>query len=244
MGFYCDPFPFHITFVLWNGLTERYYLWNCTTHPPIQLCSPIIKLTRAQWSELKNAGCQEQSASQAEMCRHCHVKISLWEHPGGCEPMGLWGEVGSQCVLHHQQTCHRPCVIAMNRTDKSDPGFWSGLPTLALTGLICECYRSGGLLHPEAMQRGQVITERPSKRSSQSQLGSTSHSVWSPLSIFTDTLNIWRGPAPSVWTVTRRRPNTCMSRKRVPESVHSLIVILQLCQLDVTQSCYTPETVS
>lgn len=218
----------------------------------MQLCSPIIKLTQAQWSELKNAGCQKQSGSQAEMCRHCHVKISLGEHLGGCEPSGLWGElhpcraVGSPCVLHHQRTCHWPYVIAVNRTDKGDPGFWSRPTTLALAGLICECYHSGGLLPPEAMQRGQVITERPSKCSSQSQLGSSPYSVWSelwsPLSIFTDTLNIWRGPAPSAWTVTRSGPDARMSRKRIPQSVHLLIMTLQLCQLDVTQSCYTPET--
>ncbi len=203
--------PFHITFVLCNGLTERYYLWNSTAHPPMQLCSPIIKLTQAQWSELKNAGCQEQSGSQAEMCRHCHVKISLWERLGECEPLGLLG-AGSQCVLHHQRTCQWPCVITVNRTDKGDPSFWSGPSTLALAGLICERYHSGGLLPPEAMQRGQVITERPSKCSSQSQLGLE--------------------PA-----------DTRTSRKRVPQSVLSLITTLQLCQLDVTQSCYTPETV-
>ncbi len=208
----------------------------------MQLCSPIIKLTQAQWSELKNAGCQEQSGLQAEMCRHWHVKISLWERLGECEPLGLLG-AGSQCVLHHQRTCQWPCVITVNRTDKGDPGFWSGPTTLALAGLICERYRSGGLLPPEAMQRGQVITERPSKCSSQSQLGSPSYSVWSPLSVFTDTLNIWRRPVPSAWTVTRGGPDTRTSRKRVPQSILSLITTLQLCQLDVTQSCYTPETV-
>lgn len=181
-------------------------------------------------------------------CKDLTLRASGWVWAiGGCgENCTPVGAVGSLCVLHHQRTCHWPCVIAVNRTDKGDPGFWSGPTTLPLAGLIFECHHSGGLLPPEAMQRGQVITERPSKCSSQSQLGSSSYSVWSevwsPLSIFTDTLNIWRGPAPTVWTVTRSRPNTHMSRKRVPQSVHSLIMTLQLCQLDVTQSCYTPET--
>ncbi len=207
----------------------------------MQLCSPIIKLTQAQWSELKNAGCQAIRHTSWDVsaltCKDLTLRASGWVWA-----LGLLG-AGSQCVLHHQRTCQWPCVITMNRTDKGDPGFWSGPTTLALAGLICERYRSGGLLPPEAMQRGQVITERPSKCSSQSQLGSPSYSVWSPLSVFTDTLNIWRRPVPSAWTVTRGRPDTRTSRKRVPQSILSLITTLQLCQLDVTQSCYTPETV-
>lgn len=97
----------------------------------MQLCSPIIKLTQAQWSELKNAGCQKQSGSQAEMCRHCHVKISLREHLGGCEPLGLWGEL-HPCRGRRVPMCPPPPEdLSLALCDRREP-HWQGWPRLLI----------------------------------------------------------------------------------------------------------------
>lgn len=91
----------------------------------------------------------------------------------------LGGSGGGGGVLQRHRTCQWPSVMAPLHTDRGDPTSVISSTTLALAGLICEHHRSGRLEPPEAVQRGQVITGRPSKSSSQCCASPLDH-AWHP----------------------------------------------------------------
>lgn len=93
--------------------------------------------------------------------------------------IGSLGGGGVGGVLQRHRTCQWPSVMAPLHTDRGDPTSVISSTTLALAGLICEHHRSGRLEPPEAVQRGQVITGRPSKSSSQCCASPLAH-AWHP----------------------------------------------------------------
>lgn len=170
------------------------------------LCSPIVKLTRArEWTLKKRRLTKAIRFTGLRRVRFImlgsHSK-SIWvglSHRGPC------GELGSCWGLRVPLSPAPPADLSVALHVHPEP-CWQGWPrllirpsTLALVGLICERYHSGGFLSPEAMWRGQVITKCPSKCSSQSwalAFARTLYRSWSDATeYFSDTFKWMEGTA-------------------------------------------------
>lgn len=153
------------------GLTKRYYLWNATTHPFLQLCrSHCHQINRSMrhWTKkcllpgtIMVTGCKCTKLCHASLC--CRES---WAYmvAGVRGPTGDWT---SFYVLHLHQTCQRLSTILVHSVTRvtREPAIPPSLALVALAGLIWKAHRNGRVLcHWRPHSEDRSSPPQPSKR--------------------------------------------------------------------------------